>query len=120
MRRRDLSQTDKSRSFVASLLGMTRTVKRAHVFDDLAPPADLSPRGRQSLQQPASIAFGHDAWIGDDDDAEIGAAANQSAEALLETERRVGQHVLDERVAALGDDRLAVRRRDRLRRHAKG
>ena len=95
-------------------------VESAHIFNDLAPPPDFSARWRQCFQQPAAVALRHDARVGDDDDAAVGAAANESAETLLETKRRVRQHVLDEGIAALSDDRLAMRGGDRLGRDAKG
>src|SRR5689334_7269615 len=62
-----------------------RLVKRAHFFDDLAPAPYFAARGWQRFQQPATVALRHDARIGDDDHAAVRAAANQSAEALLET-----------------------------------
>src|SRR6476661_839962 len=61
----------KSRSLVASLLGMTKAVKRPHLFDNFTPAPDSATRRRQCFQQPAAVALRHDARIGDDDDAAV-------------------------------------------------
>jgi hypothetical protein len=74
----------------------------------------------QSIQQPAPVRFRHDTWVGDHDDAAIGTAANQSAKALFQPERRVWQHVLDEGIATMSDDRFAVRGGNRLGWHSEG
>src|SRR5690348_7192371 len=93
------------------------TIKGSYRFHDLTPRPDTAARLRQPLQQPTSICFRHDPWIGDDDDAAIGCASDETSEALLQSQRRVRKHVLDEGIAAVSDDRLAMRGGDGLRGH---
>src|SRR5690242_17082672 len=84
----------------------------------LGPRTDDTPRRRESVHQPAAVRLGDDTWIGNDHDAAVGTAANQPAEALLEPQRRVRKHVLDERIPAPLRNRLAIGGGDRLRRYA--
>src|SRR5256885_11132893 len=94
-------------------------IEVANVFDDLVPRSNFASCSGQSIQQPAPVSFRHDARIGDHDHATVGAAANEAAETLLETQRRMRQHVFDERVAATRDDRFAVCGSHRFCRNAK-
>ena len=94
--------------------------KIPYVIDHFAPRTDLASRRGESFQQPTSVRFRHDSWVGDDDDATIGSAANESAESLLQSQRRVRQHVIDERIAAVRSDRFAVSGGHGLGRHAEG
>src|SRR5690606_4762397 len=64
---------------------------------------------RQRGDEFAAVGLGHDAAVQHDDGAAIHLAANQSPETLLELEDRLGQGILDERLAAARFDALHAR-----------
>src|SRR5689334_19204256 len=108
--------------FFASLR-MTRLVRSeegSNVSHDFTPRTDLAPSGGKPLQQPTPVRLRHDAWIRYENDAAVGSAANQATESLLQSERGVWEHVVDESTAALRGNGFAVRRGHGLGRHAKG
>ena len=60
----------------------------------------------QGVEEGAAVGLGQDARIEDHDDPAVGLGADQPAEALLELDHRLGDLVLDERVAAAAADVL--------------
>ncbi len=60
----------------------------------------------QRVEEGAAVGLGQDAGVEDHDDAAVGPGADQPAEALLELDDRLGDLVVDERVAAAAADVL--------------
>src|SRR6185437_8642149 len=79
------------------------------------PRSTHAPGGGKVAQQLTAVSLRDYARIGNNDGAAIGASTYKPAKALLETQRRMGQHVFAERVAAACGDGLALRRGHGLR-----
>ena len=56
--------------------------------------------GREGLEEYLAVALGGDAWIEEDEDAAVLERADEAAEALLESEDRLGDLVVEEGTAA--------------------
>src|SRR4051812_38498181 len=78
--------------------------------DEIGPTSNNSFRRRQPVDQSSAVALGDDTRVCDHHDPAIGTASNESAEALLESERGVRKHVLIEGVSATCGDRFAMGR----------
>src|SRR6202521_250936 len=89
---------------------------RADMVRDVGRWAYVARRRRQDLEECPAVVASEDAVVQDDDRAAIGGTADQATESLLQTERRLRQRQLPERVAHL----LRTRRIDRVGRHREG
>ncbi len=65
----------------------------AHIIGD--------PHPWKALEEVASVAFGFDAGVEDSDDAAVGAAADEAADALFKRDDRLRDAVFEERFAAV-------------------
>lgn len=65
----------------------------AHIIGD--------PHSREALEEVAAVAFGFDAGVEDSDDAAVGAAADQAADALFKRDDRLRDAVFEERLTAV-------------------
>src|SRR3989442_13383057 len=97
--------------------GNGRTQPGRDPFDErVGVPEDLRHDGERA-QEPGAVAALPQPAIEEKDDAAVLPGADESPEALLEAQHRLGEHVVPERVVAPRAQALAARRHDRLLRY---
>src|SRR5262249_48906110 len=73
----------------------------------------------QRLHERATIGFGHDAVVEDDNDAAVGLGPDQTSHALSQPEDRFRQRIFSKRIAAALLDQLQFRLYERMIRYGK-